>query len=261
MVEREIRVVFITGVSSGIGRAAAVAFARQGIHVIGVARREDKLESLAAEIAPLTGEFLSVQADVSDEDSLKTAAQAGIDRFGRIDSVVANAGIGHRGNLVESEWSDIEAVMRINMDGVLHTIRVVVPFIMQGGKGGRVVIISSIVFNMVSAHAAVYAASKAFVSSIARSLRLELKPQGIGVVNLLVGRTETEFNEKKLGQGASRSGRIPVMTSEYVAERIVDAALGRTRSELALRWTDRLIVWVSAIAPGLIGRLAERQYR
>jgi short-subunit dehydrogenase len=251
-------VVFITGASSGIGRAAALAFAQQGAHVIGIARRLDKLEALAAEITPLTGDFLPVQADVTDSDSLRAAAQAGLARFGRIDAVIANAGIGHRGALIDADWGALESVMRINMDGVLHTVRAVVP-LMQAG--GCVVMVSSIVFNLVSPYAAIYAASKAFVSSLARSLRVELMPRQIRVVEMLVGRTQTEFNTSRLGEGARRSSRIPEMPAEQVAQAIVKAAYGRTRQTVVLRWIDRLIVWANVFAPALVGRLAARHYR
>jgi len=252
------RVVFITGASSGIGRAAALAFASRGVQVIGIARRADKLESLADEIAALGGDFLPIQADVTDPDSLRAAAQAGLARFGRIDALVANAGIGHRGALIDAQWGALEQVMRVNMDGVLHSVRAVVPLM---ESGGCVVIVSSIVFNLVSPYAAIYAASKAFVSSLARSLRVELMPRQIRVVEMLVGRTQTEFNTSRLGEGARRSSRIPEMPAERVALAIVAAAQGHTRQTVVLRWIDRLIVWANVFAPALVGCLAARQYR
>jgi len=264
-------VAFITGASSGIGWAVALAFARRGIHVIACARRRDRLSALPAAIAAqhaepgasVTGDVFITEADVTDAAAVAAAVKAGAAHFGRLDYVVANAGIGQRGGIVTAPWADLDLLIRTNVDGVLHTVRAGVPLIQQGGRGGSVVIVSSVVANMTAPYAASYSASKAFVSSIARSLRLEIEPDGIAVVDLLVGRTETEFNTKRLGESgrAAKAPRLPVMTVEYVAERLVAAAVRRTNRALTLRWFDRLIVWGNALVPTFIGRRALHQYK
>lgn len=256
------RVALITGASSGIGRAAALAFARQGVHVTGAARRADRLVALADEIAALPaphGDFLPISADVTDASALYGAVAQTVARFGRLDVLVANAGIGQRGALTDADWADIDTVLRTNIDGVLHSIRAAVPAMRQTG-GGHIIIVSSVTFNLVSPHAATYAASKAFVSSLARSLRLELAPDHIQVTDILVGRTATEFNERRLGAGKRTGEGVPTMPAERVAAVIVRAA-ERPGATMTVRFFDRLIVWASAIAPGLMGRLAARQYR
>ena len=256
------QVALITGASSGIGWATALAFAARGVHVIGVARRGDQLEALAAAVAALPtphGDFLAVIGDVTDPAARNEAVQAGTVRFGGVDVLVANAGIGHRGALADADWAHIETVLRVNIDGVLHSVRAAVPA-MRARGGGHILIISSVMFNLPAPYAATYAASKAAVTSFAESLRLELEPDQIAVSALLVGRTATAFNDNRLGEGKRTGGGIPTMPAEQVAAAVVRAVEGSGRT-MALRPFDQLIVWGNRLLPGLMGRLARRQYR
>jgi short-subunit dehydrogenase len=253
---------FITGASSGIGYAAALAFARQGIHVGATARREDKLNELVRAGQGLPGQILPIAADVCSADDMQRAVAQTVARFGRVDYCIANAGIGQRGSIVDSEWEHLETLLRTNIDGVMHTIRAAVPEMRKTG-GGHIVIVSSVVANMIAPYAATYSASKAFVSSLARSLRLELEADNITVTDILVGRTSTEFNKRRLGAAgyAERAARLPTMTPEKVADAIVRACERRKPHTLTLRPFDRLIVWANTLIPGFIGRRAMRQYK
>lgn len=257
-------VVLVTGASSGIGYATALAFARDGYDVVGTARRGDRLEKLKAQVDALDGDhgdLLPVIADVSNPETLQAAVDQALTLFGRLDILIANAGVGHRGEVVGSAWPDVEELLRTNIDGVLHSIRVAVPAIRQGGNGGQIVLVSSIVYNMVAPYFAIYAASKAFVSSIGRSLRLELEPDGIRVTDMLIGRTQSEFSDKRLGQGGRASkSRLPVMSADQVAEAIIKA-IKQERKAVAVRWVDRTILLANWLVPGFIGRRAMRQYK
>lgn len=256
------RVVFITGASSGIGRAAAIAFTRAGFDVVGTARRLARLESLALAIQDLSdasGDFLGIQADVTQPEMLSDAVTQTVNHFGRLDILVANAGVGHRGQLVDADWDGLETLLRTNIDGVLHSIRACVPAMRQTGSG-HIMTISSVAYNLVSPNAASYAASKAFVSSIANSIRIELEADNILVTDFLVGRTQTEFNEKRLGEGPRRSGGLSTMPADQVADALVKAA-NHPRNTVILRWIDRLIVLGNRLVPSIIGRMAKRQYQ
>jgi short-subunit dehydrogenase len=256
------KVVLITGASSGIGYAAALAFAQAGYQVAGMARRADRLQQLAEAINALPaphGEFLPVVGDVTRAEDMQNAVAQTVERFGRLDILVANAGLGQRGAVADSAWGDIETVMRTNIDGVLHSIRAAVPAMRKNG-GGHIFTISSVVANLVSPYAATYAASKAFVTSIANSMRIELAPDNIHVTDVLVGRTHTEFNDKRLGEGKRTGSGLPTMTAEQVADALVKAA-GKRKKTLILRFFDRLIVWGNRLIPGIMGELAKRQYK
>ncbi|NWF68022.1 MAG: SDR family oxidoreductase [Chloroflexi bacterium] len=259
-----VRVALVTGASSGIGYATALAFARAGYHVIATARRVERLAQLEAAVQALPaphGDMLTLACDVQNADDVQNAVTQALARFGGLHVLVANAGVGQRGALVDAAWGDIETLLRTNIDGVLHSVRAAAPA-MRAGGGGHIIIISSVVYNMVTPYTAAYAASKAFVSSIAAALRLELAADHIAVSDVLVGRTTSEFNQRRLGHSgySERAARLPRMSAEYVAERLVRASSGRG-GRFALRFFDRLIVLGNLLLPGLIGRLAMRQYK
>ena len=257
-------VALVTGASSGIGYATALAFAREGTHVVGTARRSDRLENLKGDVASLPsdhGDLLPVVADVCRAEAMQAAVEQAMAQYGRLDILVANAGVGHRGAIVDSGWQDMELLLRTNIDGVLHSIRAAVPAIRQSGNGGHIVLVSSVVYNMVAPYFAVYAASKAFVSSLGRSLRLELEADNIHVTDMLIGRTQSEFSDKRLGQsGHASSSKLPVMTADQVAEAIIKATK-RHKKMVVVRWVDRAILLANWLAPGLVGRRAMRQYK
>ncbi|MCY4537204.1 MAG: SDR family NAD(P)-dependent oxidoreductase [Chloroflexi bacterium] len=255
-------VVFITGASSGIGRETALAFARAGYHVCGLARRQDRLADLAAEIDEMAqghGDFLAVAGVVRDAGLVQDTARQAVDTFGRLDVLVANAGIGHSGSVVEADWDDLRTVTGTNIDGVLHAIRACAPAMRQGG-GGHILIVSSIVAAVHTPYTATYAASKAFVSSLAGSLRLELEDDQIQVTDLLVGRTVTDFNISRLGPIKRGASGLPTMEADRVAEAIVRAARGRPR-RVVFSFFDHLILLGGILVPGIMARLAKRQYQ
>ena len=254
------QVALITGASSGIGRATALALLRAGFHVAGFARDRERLAQLAAEAEALPGDFLACPGDVRQAAALELAVERTLARFGRLDILVANAGVGMRGELISSDWASLETLLRTNIDGVLHSLRAAVPA-MRAGGGGHIITVTSVAASLILPYSAGYAASKAFVSSIAHSLRLELETENIHVTELRPGRTATEFDARRLGSGPrTADSRLPVMPAEQVAAAIL-RAIRRPRRSATLRPVDRLLLLLSRLAPDLVGRQARRQYR
>ncbi len=254
------RVVLITGASSGIGWAAALAFARAGYDVCAFARRADRLEALRAEVEKLPaphGGLLPVVGDVRYPQDLAGAIQQVTERFGRLDILVANAGVGQQGAVADADWDDLNTVLQTNIDGVMHSVRAAVPAMRAGG--GHILIISSVVSGVHTPYTATYSASKAFVSSLAGSMRLELAEDKIAVTDVLVGRTVTEFNQNRLGSRHGNRSGLPAKTADDVAAALVKAAERKPR-HLILSLFDRLILAGGVIAPGIMARLARRQY-
>ena len=254
------RVILITGGTSGIGHAAALMFAALGDCVAVTGRRGERLAELQREVddADLPGAILTIEADVTDPAAMQRAVDRTVSQFERLDVVVANAGIGHRGPLVEARWSDLETVLRTNIDGVIHTVRAAVPAMRSAG-GGHIVLVSSILGPVPGAYVGAYSASKAATDALARSLRGELKADHIRVTVLWVGQAHTEFADRRLGQPGRVASRWPTMSPEQVAGGI-ERALERKPNTMTVRWIDRLFIWAGQRFPGLMDRLLGRIY-
>lgn len=254
------RVVLITGASSGIGLATALAFAAQGARVVAVARRAERLAALADRAAGLPGAILPVTADVTRAEDMARAVESARVEWGRLDVLVANAGLGQRGPLVDAPWEDLEAVLRTNIDGVLHSVRAAAPLIRQGGRGGHIILISSISGAAPAPFAAIYGASKSFVNGLGRALHTELRSERIHVTTFLVGQTHTEFAQARRGRPGRVAAWLPTMSAETVARRIVQTT-DHPRRVVVLRLIDRVYLLAATLAPGLLDDLQWRVYR
>ncbi|MFL9858614.1 oxidoreductase [Paraburkholderia madseniana] len=179
-------VVLVTGVSSGIGRAAAEKFAKRGCRVFGTARS-------IARTAPVAGVDL-IEMDVRDNASVQSGVQTIIDRAGHIDVLVNNAGIGLFGGAEESSMAQAQALFDVNVFGVLRVTNAVLPTMRRQGKG-RIVNLSSVQGFIPAPYFALYASTKHAVEGYSESLDHELRPFGIRVVLVEPAYTRTSFEE------------------------------------------------------------------
>lgn len=253
------KVVMVTGATSGIGKATVKLLVALGHRVVATGRRTERLDDLQAECEGMLGDLLTVVADVTVSEQMMSAVGETLATFNRLDVLVANAGLGYRGTLVEAEWSDLETVLRTNIDGVIHSIRACTPA-MRAGGGGKIITVSSIVEAVPAPGAAIYGASKAAVGSLAQALRMELRADNIGVTNMLVGQTHTEFAEKRRGVSGKVASKVPTMTPEKVAAQIV-WAMERNKRSVIMRPLDRLIVMGGRFLPWMMDRVMYRVYR
>jgi short-subunit dehydrogenase len=248
----------VTGASSGIGQATSLLLAALGHQVIAVGRRPERLAALQAQTEEMFGDIYPVEADVRDAEAMQRAVGLGLAHFGRLDVLVANAGVGHRGPLVEAKWEDAQLLLETNINGILHSVRACVPP-MRASRGGHIIMINSILGAVPAPGAALYSMSKAALSALAQALRYELKTDGIWVTDVLVGQTHTEFAEKRLGKSGKVASKIPTMTPERVASQIV-FAMERRRRTVIIRWFDRAFVVGGRFAPRLMDRILARVY-
>ncbi|MDQ0605359.1 NADP-dependent 3-hydroxy acid dehydrogenase YdfG [Streptomyces canus] len=182
------KVVLVTGASSGIGRATALALSKAGATVAIGGRRTDRLEALAQE-AP--GEMLVLNMDVSDPESVRKAVERTVERFGTLDIVVNNAGIMLTGAVLDADPAEWTRMVETNLLGSMYTVHAALPHLLR--SRGAVVQISSTSGRISSAGAAVYSATKFGVNAFAEALRQEVTEQGVRVVLVEPGFVSTEL--------------------------------------------------------------------
>ena len=225
----------ITGASAGIGAASARALAAEGVSLVLGARRTDRLEELASEL----GDSVAVvEMDVrKPEDSSRLISEA-YERFGRLDALVANAGIGAYGGIMDLSDDQLTEMMDTNIAGTVWPIRAAVPGFIEAGEGD-IVIVASVAGLRGAGDEAVYAATKFAQVGLAGALDRELREHGIRVSTLSPGGTATEF-----AMGAGRTPDMPglaeMLRPEDVAAAVV-TVLKQPRSMRTLLWSMRSI--------------------
>ncbi|MET8285907.1 SDR family NAD(P)-dependent oxidoreductase [Streptomyces sp. NPDC005132] len=171
------RVVLVTGASSGIGRAIAIALSKAGARVAAGARRADRVRSLA-EDAP--GEVLALELDVTDPQSVRDAVEATVERFGTLDVLVNNAGVMLSGQILGADTTEWTRMVETNLLGSMYAVHSALPHLLL--SKGAVVQISSTSGRVSSAASGVYAATKFGVTAFSEALRQEVTEQGVRVV-------------------------------------------------------------------------------
>jgi NAD(P)-dependent dehydrogenase (short-subunit alcohol dehydrogenase family) len=188
------KVVMITGVGSGMGRQAALRFAGEGARLLGCDIREEQGAEVAAEVAAAGGEMLFVAADVSKEDQVIEAVRSGAERFGRLDVLYNNAGIGPPTDAVATELplEVFEWVMRVNVNGVFLCSKHAIPHIVKSG-GGSVINIASIggLYGGGVLPITAYGTSKAAVIGLTRQLAVQFARHRVRVNAVCPGPIET----------------------------------------------------------------------
>ncbi|GLW66851.1 oxidoreductase [Actinomadura rubrobrunea] len=242
-------VALVTGASSGLGRAIAVALARDGAQVVVHGRDERRLARTARD----TG-GIPIAADLADPAQVRRLADEALRRAGRVDVLVHNAGVGWAGRFTDMPDNAAGRLLAVDLAAPIALTRSLLPPMLARGSGS-LLFVTSIAGRTGVAGEAVYAAAKAGLDAFAESLRLELRGTGVTVGVLVPGVVDTDFFERR---GAPYERRRPrPLPPERVAEAAVRAVAEGAAEVHAPRWL-RLPVVVKAAAPGLYRTLAGR---
>jgi len=207
-------VAVITGASAGIGQATARELLGAGARVVLGARRRDRLTALETEFP---GRAVAVPMDVRSPDDSRRLVATAIERFGRLDSLIANAGIGMYGGILDRTDEELTTMLDTNIAGTVWPIRAAVPEMLKAGQGD-IVIVASVAGFRGGADEAVYAATKFAQVGLAGALDRELREKGIRVTTIGPAGTSTEF-----AMGAGRTEEMPELRTYLVPEDIAFA--------------------------------------
>jgi len=241
------KVAIVTGASSGIGEATAVALARAGAKVSLMARREERLSSLSAAIEKEGYEKpIYFASDVSKTEDIAKAVQGTVEKFGRVDILVNNAGVMYLGPVEGANIDDWRRMFDINVLGLMNCTQAVLPH-MSRHRYGHIVNISSVSGKVISARSAAYSATKFAVGAFSEGLRQEVSGKGIRVTVIQPGAVTTELTDHITDSATQKSvkdwvAKMQALSSEDIANAIVYAVSQPPAvnvNEITIRPTDQ----------------------
>ena len=263
------KLIVITGASSGIGAAAALACARAGMDVVLAARRVEKLEAVAGQVESLGRRALAFPCDVDRDEDVKQLFDQSWRAFGRLDAAFANAGYGGFGSILETDLQFHRDMFETNYFGTLRTLRAATPYLRQTSDGLKhLLICSSVASELGVPKFGAYCATKAAQDSIAGAMRAELADEGIAVTSVHPIGTTTEFSEQARAKSPDQRDAVEdsntpglfMQTAEHVADHIV-RAIRKPKPEV---WPSPLSRYAAALAtasPRLTAYLMRRHMR
>jgi short-subunit dehydrogenase len=252
--------ILITGASQGIGRAIAVAAAARGAKVLAAARNEGLLRELTEEVRATGGTLETVQADVTSADDRRKMVETAQQHFGGLDILVNNAGIGATGHFADCGPERLRQIFEVNFYGTTETTRVFLPMLKQGNKPA-IVMISSIAAKRGIPARSEYSASKFAVQGFSEALRAEVAKDGVDVLVVCPGLTQTNFSHNMIEQKALvQLDHMRGMTPEEVALHTLKC-IEKGKHEVVLTTNGKLMAFVSRFFPRLADLISKKKIR
>lgn len=254
------KVVIITGASSGIGKACAFEFADNGAKIVLAARRENELKKVKNQIKKQGGEALYIKTDVKNIDDCKNLIDKTVEKYGKIDVLINNAGISMRATFEDLDLSVIKELMDTNFYGAVYCTKFALPYLLK--QKGTVIGISSITGLTPLPGRTGYSASKHAMEGFLNTLRLEnLKKLNVLIVH--PGFTSSNIRNMALDKNGQAQKETPrdeekMMSSERVAQIIAKATYKQER-DLILTPQGRLVVWLHKNFPSITDRIILRE--
>ena len=247
----------VTGASSGIGRQLARQMARCGTRLVITARREDRLAELAEEIRAGGSEVYFIAGDVTDAEVRRQVVDAAVERFGGLDILINNAGVGAVGEFCTADEPRLRRVMEVNFFAPAELMRLAEP-ILRGGNRPIIVNVGSVLGHRAVPKKSEYCASKFALHGLSDAVRAELAHSGIDLLLVSPSTTASEFFDAVLEDNARLPWRkLGAMPAETVARKTV-RAIRQGRHEIILTPGGKLLVWLDRLCPPLVNRLVAR---
>lgn len=245
------KVVIITGASSGIGKALAEEYAKNGLSIVIAARNEEKLHNLKNELTDKPCEVLAVKTDVSQENECKNLIEKAIEKFGKIDVLINNAGISMRALFQDVDLDVIRRLMDVNFWGTVYCTKYALPYLLE--SKGSVAGVSSIAGYIGLPGRTGYSASKFAMQGFLEVVRTENIKKGLHVLIACPGFTTSNIRNTALVANGTAQGETPrdenkMMSSEMVAKKIIKAIEKRKRT-LILTSQGKLTVTLNKFLP------------
>lgn len=242
----------ITGATSGIGRATALEFGRAGVNVVLAGRRKRRLKEVAEEIEAAGGQALAVVTDVSVQPQVEQLIESAVERFGRVDTLVNNAGVGFAGRFDQMTLEDFRRVMDVNFWGAVYSSKSVVPRMREQRGGGVIINVSSIFGKRGVPFETAYCASKFALAGFSEALRAEVMSDGIDVSTIFPGAVETEIFESATNEtGMKVPSFVPKFPARAMARILVQTARF-PQPEVVMAMDAQAINFFNTLAPGLM---------
>lgn len=246
----------------GIGREMAFLLADQGAWLALAARNAQRLEEASQQCRHLGGRSISVPTDVACQSQCQNLVAATIAEYGRIDTLINNAGIGHDEKFDQlKDFAAFEKVMQVNFWGSLYCTHAALPYLKK--NAGRLVCISSLRGKFPGATADGYVASKHALAGFYDSLRIELARSGVSVTMIYPNWVSTGISGRSLRADGTLTGKISkheedAMPAEVCARRIIQAIARRKREDV-MTFQGKLGLWVRLILPGVVDQIAKNE--
>ncbi len=250
------KVVIITGASSGIGKALAESFAKRNSKIVLAARNEDELNRIAEQLKQEASEILVCKTDVSIETDCKELIEKTIEKFGRIDILINNAGISMRALFADTNLDVIRKLMDINFWGTVYCTKFALPYLLQ--SKGSVVGVTSIAGYKGLPGRAGYSASKFAIQGFLEVLRIENSKNGLHVLIASPGFTASNIRNASLTASGIQQGESPrdeakMMSAIEVAERIVKA-IEKKKHRVVMTLQGKLTIWLNKFFPYFVDK-------
>jgi len=255
------KVVLITGVSSGIGKAIAQLYADKGAHLVLASRNLEALEKLASALKEKTSEVLIVQTDIANSDDCKKLVSETISIYGRIDLLINNAGISQRSLTMDTNIDVYKTIMDVNYFGTIEITKLVLNSMISKG-GGQIAVISSVVGKFGFPFRSGYSASKHALHGFFDSLRAEVSDKHIDITIICPGRIQTNISVNAVTEDGSKHNKMDKGTAEGMAVEkcasLIVKAITAKKKEVIIAGNEKHLVWLRKFIPGIYYKLVAR---